>query len=51
MTPLDPAELSAYVDGELPAERMREIERIAPIVGRNLPRSVVAAVTAGANGQ
>ena len=28
MTPLDPAELSAYVDGELPAERMREIERI-----------------------
>lgn len=28
MMPLDPVELSAYLDGELSAERMREIESI-----------------------
>jgi anti-sigma factor RsiW len=31
MNPLDPAELSAYLDGELSAERMREIERIVAL--------------------
>ncbi len=28
MNPFDPAELSAYLDGELPAERAHEIERL-----------------------
>jgi anti-sigma factor RsiW len=29
MNPLDPSELSAFLDRELPAERMREIEALA----------------------
>ena len=34
MSPLDPAELSAFLDGELSAERAREIEAILASDGR-----------------